>query len=274
VIPWSGEVFGTADIAFVAGKSRPFVIAPVGMANAGKTTLLASLYLHLSRGAQFPGRQFAGSYTLEAWEKIAHTLKWQIDQHPKFPPHTSRTDDRTPGLLHLSLNAAVGSTRDILLVDAPGEWFASWAESRDSIIAEPARWIVERADALLLMVDMEALAGKEAAAAIFDLRQLALRLRDLGDQTPVAVLWSKADIEVPDDTVNSVSAELCAILPSALHYRVIAAGKVRQDEKWIHPFLAGVSQLLNRMPDTEPLALSDQGFRSFGDAFLAYRGRM
>ena len=63
LLPWSGSALGLADLGFVAGRTRPFVVGISGSQNAGKTTLLGAWYLLIGRGTtDNTKRQFAGSY--------------------------------------------------------------------------------------------------------------------------------------------------------------------------------------------------------------------
>ncbi|MGI3197535.1 TRAFAC clade GTPase domain-containing protein [Streptomyces sp. GLT-R25] len=63
LLPWSGSALGLADLAFVAGRARPRIIATIGPQNAGKTTMLGAWYLLLGRGAaELRAGQFAGSF--------------------------------------------------------------------------------------------------------------------------------------------------------------------------------------------------------------------
>ncbi len=87
-LPWSGNRFGTVDLEFIAGRSRPRVIAVGGSVNAGKTTLLTFIYLLLCRGQKLESGRFAGSFTLGGWESLARSLRWQDGLGPEFPQHT------------------------------------------------------------------------------------------------------------------------------------------------------------------------------------------
>jgi hypothetical protein len=166
LLPWSGSALGLADLGFVAGRSRPFVVGIVGPQNAGKTTLLAAWYLLVGRGlAGFEKRRFAGSYSLAGWEAVASSLRCTPGNQPSFPPHTSSRDGRGRGLLHLALRDADGNTRSYLFTDAPGEWFQKWAVNRDAIDADGARWVAEYADIFLLIADCDALSGSHLGLA-------------------------------------------------------------------------------------------------------------
>jgi hypothetical protein len=129
-LPWTGASLGIDDISYIAARSSPRLIAILGPHNSGKTTLLVAWYLLLSRGWRPPDRIFAGSCSLGGWEDLAHWLRWPPAAGPAYPPHTSLHDGPKPGLLHLAFRRNDGRLEDVLLTDAPGEWFSRWAVNR------------------------------------------------------------------------------------------------------------------------------------------------
>jgi hypothetical protein len=141
LLPWSSNSLGIVDLQFIAGRSKPLLIGIIGPHNAGKTTLLTVLYLLLSQGWRVKGRRFVGSYTLGGWENLAHSLRWTPNQGPHFPPHTPNDAGRLPGLLHLAFRRDDGVLEDVLLTDAPGEWFERWAIDKGAPNLDGARWI-------------------------------------------------------------------------------------------------------------------------------------
>ena len=222
LMPWSGSALGLADLGFVSGRGRPMVVGLAGAQNAGKTTLLGAWYLLLGRGAvDFQVRQFAGSFSLAGWEAVAGSLRWNPGQPPTFPPHTTSRSGRAPGLLHLSFWEAnqVRST-DYLLADAPGEWFQKWAVNRDSAEGAGARWIAEHADVLLLVADSEALSGESMGSARGALQLLARRLADERRERPVALVWTKSDIEIPSQMEDSIREAIFGPMPDAAEFSV------------------------------------------------------
>ena len=222
MMPWSGDVLGLADLAFVAARKKPTVLAIVGPQNAGKTTLLAAWYLLLGQGAS-PDRdqRFCGSCSLSGWEVVAQPLRWKPGPVlPSFPPHTTSQGTRVPGLLHLSFRRGLEDPTNYLLTDAPGEWFRDWAHNRDASSAEGARWAAEHADAFILVADREALAGKHKAAARTDMQILARRLGTEANDRPVALVWTKADKSVDSGTEANVRKAVCRAIPSVAEFTV------------------------------------------------------
>ena len=221
-MPWSGGVLGLADLGFVAGRSKPMVLAVMGPHRAGKTTLLGALYLLLGRGARVDDRlRFSGSCSLAGWEVVANSLRWEPGSTPPaFPPHTSSRSARIPGLLHLAFKEHQGRRRDYVMTDAPGEWFRKWAVERDASDAEGARWSAEHADAFLLIADREALAGREKGAARTGIQLLARRLAGELQGRPVALVWSKSDVSLPSDMEEAVRSAVLRVIPNAVEFAV------------------------------------------------------
>jgi hypothetical protein len=205
ILPWSGRAMGISDLGFLAGRRKPFLTGVVGSHNAGKTTLLASWYLLLSRGAAcLTDRAFAGTYTFDGWEAVANAMRWAPGAMPTFPAHTTSREGRGPGLLHLSFRNKTGELLDFLFADAPGEWFQKWAMNSNSVEAEGARWVSSHADLFLIIADCEALSGegmgRARSAFQFQTRRLAA---ERGDR-PVALVWTKSDITVSAEMEGSI----------------------------------------------------------------------
>ncbi len=248
-MPWSGNVLGLADLGFIAGRRKPFVLAIVGPENAGKTTLLAAWYLLLGRGAYLEGKlqlRFSGSYSLAGWESIAGSLRWSPGPvQPTFPPHTTSGGKRMPGLLHLAFMRNDRRCRDYVMTDAPGEWFRKWAINRDTSDAEGARWVARHADAFLLMVDCEALSGAGMGRARGDVQVLARRLGVERQGRPVGLVWTKTDVAILNETEEAVRNTVLEQMPDALEFRVSVASTHDQDEDSRKGFLDLLDWVLN-----------------------------
>lgn len=221
-MPWSGGVLGLTDLGFLAGRSKPIVLAIVGPHKAGKTTLLGAWYLLLGRGLRPDEKlRLSGSYSLAGWEVVASSLRWNPGSiPPTFPPHTSSTGARIPGLLHLAFMHLNGCRRDYVMTDAPGEWFRKWAVNREAPDAEGARWAAEHADAFLLVADREALSGSEKGSARTDIQLLARRLADDLRGRPVAFVWSKSDVSITKEMEETVRRAVFRSIPKAVEFTI------------------------------------------------------
>jgi hypothetical protein len=221
LLPWSGSALGLADLSFVAGSRKPLVVGIAGPQNAGKTTLLAAWYLLLGRGvAGSEKRRFAGSYSLAGWEAVASALRWTPGQQPSFPPHTSSRGGRAPGLLHLAFREADAEARCYLFTDAPGEWFQKWAVNRDAVDGEGARWVAEHADVFLLIADRQALSGSNMGSARNSLQLLARRVAAERASHPVALVWTKSDVQVSAEMEKAVRDAVLGPMPDAEEFSV------------------------------------------------------
>ncbi|MEQ8321886.1 MAG: hypothetical protein RH946_16605 [Rhodospirillales bacterium] len=205
LFPWTGRTLGLNDLHFVAGRKKPQTVGVIGMAAAGKTTLLGALYLLICRGEEvFPGHVFAGSFSLDGWENIASFLRLTPGQRITFPPHTTTSSERGPGLLHLRMSDVTSVYRDFLFTDAPGEWFSKWSYEAEAREAEGARWIAENADRFALFADCKALSGPNAGKVRGDLQFLIRRLAASLGGRPLALVWSKSDHALDGETQDAI----------------------------------------------------------------------
>jgi hypothetical protein len=270
VLPWIGDPLGELDLEIVTARSAPYLIGLVGAHDAGKTTLLTSLYILLWQGRFLARHSFAGSYTLRGWEGLAHALSWSPGQPPRFPAHTSRASGRTPGLLHLALRQDGRTLRDVLLTDAPGEWFESWAVDRSAPGADGARWTFRHAGAFVLVIDSEALAGPRRGLARGQIIGLMRRMGDEIAGRRVAVVWAKSDCSVPDGIRDVIRQTICAAFPDHREFRVSVYPDAASSEEPGNGFLEVFDWLLEparrRIAEPVPAPVAPS------DAFLAFRG--
>lgn len=189
----------------------------LGAHDAGKTTLLTGTYLALHRGHRLADARFAGSRTLGAWESLAAWTRFEdAARQPTFPPHTPRGTSRVPGLLHLALRDSHDALRDVLLADAPGEWFTRWSLREDGEDAIGARWVVRHADTFLIFADGERLSGSDRGKARNDTRQLIERLGNHVAARPTVFVWAKSDHKPPGAIQDALRNALKDHIPHAV----------------------------------------------------------
>jgi hypothetical protein len=217
LFPWTGTALGTAELAFLTGRGDARLIAILGPHNAGKTTLLAAWYQHIGRSGKVGTVPFAGSFTLEGWEAVAHTLRWEGGV-PSFPPHTSSGAGRTPGMLHLAIRDQSKELYDFLFADSPGEWFQRWAVDNAASDAEGARWLALRASAFLITADCEALAGSSRGSARSTLIQLVRRTASERRGRPTAIVWTKADIAIAPQMRTTIMEAARTAIPDIAEF--------------------------------------------------------
>ena len=256
--PWSGFALGSVDVSGVAATRRARMVALVGGVSAGKTSLLAALFIQLRSGYRIGGMRFAGSYTLLGWDQIALHAEFPPKGTRGFPPHT--TSGRLPALLHVRLASGSSAYWDIYFTDVPGEWFEEWAYEAEDIPG--ARWIAERADLFVLLSDADALSGPTRGLAWNSYRVLASRVSSVAHGREVYPVRSKSDLmaEVPDtidealkrrdaELFGATAAPLSVIaessVPDALHAldeiirraTVLQGFSVREPKRSSDPFL-------------------------------------
>jgi Double-GTPase 2 len=207
-IPWTGNSFGLTDLNFLTASSKTILIGITGVASAGKTTFLASLYCLLRHGRKIGDYSFASSLTLNGWEDISWYLSWKENGNIQFPPHTANNAGRVPGLLHLGLKNSLGEKTDLIFTDAPGEWFDHWRNNVNSENAKGAKWIHNNSDAFLLFADCEMLEGAKRGQAKLQINSVADRLFEHIESRPIGLVWSKSDCEIPTATKEQILEHL------------------------------------------------------------------
>lgn len=216
-VPWSSSTLGLFDMAGLLPRTRSILVGVLGTHDAGKTTLLTGTYLSLLQGNQLAGAAFAGSRTIGAWESLAAWTRFDdAARKPTFPPHTPRGTARIPGILHLALRDGHDCLKDVLLTDAPGEWFTRWSIRADAKEAAGARWITKHADAFIILADCKRLAGPERGQARSQTRQLVERLGNHVDGRPSVFVWAKSDHSISDSIRGAVGRAVAEHLPQAV----------------------------------------------------------
>lgn len=190
----SGVELGTEDLLPISAASYAHVIGLVGAYNAGKTCFLLSLYMMASRQLLPDGYLFAGSLTLQGFEDRARRLReWKGGALPKqLADHTSNTDERKPGFLHLQLISDDGPVQ-LLLPDLPGEWTKSLIKQGEDIQS----WaFLNRADGIIIVLDGTELVGPDRIIQLTRAKHLLHRLKDsvhVPTDMPIVLLISKGD---------------------------------------------------------------------------------
>lgn len=271
-LPWTGNSLGTGDLELATACNRVTLVGVVGPYNSGKTSLLTLIYLLIQRGEQGSFARFAGSWTLIGWEILAASFHWRKgDVGPTFPPHTSRGAGRRPGVLHFAIRGTDNNRHDLLMTDPPGEWFSQWANNASAEGAEGARWIDDRADRFLFLVDREALATPERGKERDKLRDLARRLSSGLRSRPVTVVWTKSDVSIPSTIEQDLKECFKAEFPghTEFHVRMRFGDEDRSQVeqpcldlmKWIFA--------IDHAPTKKFAPVLDQ---DVSDLFVAYRG--
>ena len=262
-VPWNGYALGTSDLTILGGRGSPLMIGLIGPPDSGKTSLLTFIYMWLLKYGGLEDWQFAGSWTLGGWESIVQHSRWVGETPPSFPPHTS-SSGRHPGVLHITFRDAKGRLRDVLFTDAPGEWFTQWAKVPKDATAAGARWVIEHADALIMLIDSAALADpKKLPHTRRATRDLLERIGAVVPHLPMAVVWTKEDVQAPDQVRSALERTCGEFVPHAAMLRT-TVNKPETIAKCFMDMITAAESSVSKADTSEP-ALSV-------DPFLAFRG--
>lgn len=132
-------------------------IVLAGAEGSGKTTMIAALFEHLSRGS-FAGFDFAGSRSVLGFEKICHANRVISGGARATTERTIPSDEA--GYYHLALRETSGERRrrQVLLSALSGELYRWARNSREE--CEKLTFL-RRANSIIVLVDGEKLASLE-----------------------------------------------------------------------------------------------------------------
>jgi Double-GTPase 2 len=199
----------------VTAEHEAKVIVLAGEPDAGKTTLLATIYELFSKG-DVPEYSFAGTQTILAFERACFPSRTASGNQK---PVTDRTRHTRPRFYHLSLREA-GETRNrkhLLMGDISGEVFQRASDNQ----AETEKLsYLKRADVFVLILDGDKIQSRterqevaQRASLIF---RALLKAGMLTKESRVQVLVSKFDCFDPAD---ANSTEFLAYLKQDLESR-------------------------------------------------------
>lgn len=270
-LPWTGEALQPADLSLVSERSAPLIIGMIGGADAGKTSYLGMLYTLLFNGKTFENWHFAGSYTLAAWETLAQYLKIKPGGVVEFAPPTPSNPDYY-SLSHLALKKSE-IFRDVLFADSSGEVFNLWSENTQDPNAVNARWIYEKANSFIFMVDCVALIEKRGAAKS-SIVQMAEQIVANLDGRPVAIVWSKADRldEVRENIRSALAEDLTECLSDAHVFEVSNYSKSDPDTLCHKNNLAVTEYLIEKMNEPSRVKITP-AINQPHDFFFDFKGR-
>jgi len=185
-----GDVLPIEDANRVLRRGRSRVIAFVGPKEAGKTTLIASIFELFLRQPIGPFR-FSGSRTLYAFERACHPSR-AISQN--VVPKTERTRRSGVHFYHLATRKNDDLPVDMLLADRNGEDYSGAADDPSS-----ASGFVEigRADIITFLVDgLQLVESTTRSSTVSDVLAIVQALIDgdaVADRPSAAIVVTKLD---------------------------------------------------------------------------------
>jgi hypothetical protein len=189
------------------------LIGVLGAPDAGKTAILVSLYLLLSR-SKLLGYRYSDSSTLLAFDEISRgARRWNEGSPPaQMTNHTELPDERTAGFLHLRLrDTETKELHDVLIPDLPGEWSTTLIDSNRTDRLD----FLKGADVLWITIDGRAILRPETRQLVLHRTGMLMqRVKDfLGAcAPPVLLVVSHLDEGTPSvasiDKLKSDAARL------------------------------------------------------------------
>ena len=150
-----GEALTRSQASSLQTRRLSRTVGIIGPNNAGKTSLLASVY-DLLQESPIAGMGFAGSSTLIGFEKICHDARAISRRGAPHMERTSQGADAT--FFHLDLRPASGDIVSIFIGDRSGE---DYLAASDDLSAAGQFFELRRADVVALLVNGEHLASSE-----------------------------------------------------------------------------------------------------------------
>jgi hypothetical protein len=188
----SADTLTPSEVGHVLRAGDARIIAIIGPTDAGKTSLIASLY-DLFQEAPIDGVEFARSLSLHAFERACHDAR---AASRRSTPHMNRTPRGEVRFYHLDIGGgAAGDGLTLALGDRAGE---EYREAADNPSVTPAFPEIRRADSLTLLVDGERLVDPGARHNLrADLIMIVQGLIDGGALTGgqrLALVLTKLDV--------------------------------------------------------------------------------
>ena len=205
VILPSGNALTASKAHHLTSEIPTTVVILVGMADSGKTTLLAEIYEKYRQGP-FVNHLFAGTQTIMGFERVCHYARAASRGTKEVTSRTIKGIE--DNLLHLDLVDRKSRLRKRLLVsDLSGEHFEDATETNDQLRAIP---YLRRADHFVLFADAGTL--RDLAKRQSLLSQMLVLLRGCAEESLVdracrlTVVLSRHDLFPNDETDNENEA--------------------------------------------------------------------
>jgi Double-GTPase 2 len=211
--PWKGRHLALREAEAILRRSPARLLSVLGPFDAGKTSLLASLFLQIANGqyGTFPFR-FASSRTLYGFQDlVARANRWTGKPGHQIVDHTPKEDSKDSGrFLHLGLRPADGADDrhvDMLLSDTAGEWIEAWTRRADEE-ARSRLAFIPRSDGFAVVVDTFELLGASGQKMDANVGRLIRRIvASAGKRRQrrgIALVFSKFDrviheVDPPED---------------------------------------------------------------------------
>lgn len=258
VLP-SGDLLDKEEASQVLRRGVSRVIAVVAPKDAGKTTLIASVFELFLRGPIGPFH-FCGSRTMYAFERACHPSRG-VSHHVR--PKTERTLLTTVKFYHAALSRQGGPVLDLVVADRNGEDYSAAADDGSAVedFVE-----IRRADTITFLIDGWQLADPVTRNTVsFEILVIVQALADGGaieGRPRVALVLTKLDDIERSDNRERAKLDFVKIGAKFREMHSDAFGEIRSFEvaacpsDMSLPLGHGVADLLAYWAETAPHAFS------------------
>ena len=188
------------------------VLALIGAKDAGKSSLIASLYDLFQTGA-VGKTSFSGSMTLPALEELCHNAR---AASRRSAPHFERTPHGPVRFYHIELageNTGNAAGQTVLFGDRAGEDYRSATDDPNISLEFPE---VRRADSLTFLVDGKRLLASgdrhNVRSEVLAIAQAFVESGILTSRVPLALVLTKMDLVDASDKKERVKADYASIV--------------------------------------------------------------
>lgn len=260
-----GEALEIGETNIITNSSKTRLILLVGLSDAGKTTMLASIFDLFQSQSNFSGYSFAGSKTLIGFERRCHHARIKSERDIPETERTKSSDSRV--FLHLKVNKENTST-NLLFTDISGEIFK---ELNNSTIESKNFELAKRADHFALFIDSDQLSDfvkrNVAKTRSIGILSSLIEANMLGVHTFIEVIFSrwdllnsKTNIETHTKFVNSLKDEIIRKF-SSTHCNIAFYNLASRPES-MFPFGYGIAEIFCDWVEKTPLTYNTMEYDS------------
>lgn len=240
-----GEAIAVADLETATAEHPASIVAPLGIVDAGKTTLICLMFDQV-RTRREPAWKFTRSRTALGFARRGHDSSFNSG---RTRPTTGRTAKTASGLcLHLGMRrAADDSPAPIVFIDLSGEHVQDFVSGKD---VEQLNEAVRRAHHVPVVINGADIANpKTRRRAIMQGQSLLARLKNLTlrDGALVSIVITKADLLVGTDLdpiIRKITFEYP--IPEERRFATADRGETVERGHGIHDLLTHLAQLPSR----------------------------
>jgi hypothetical protein len=261
-----GEALELCETNCITNSSLTRLILLVGLSDAGKTTMLASIFDLFQRQSNFCGYSFAGSKTLIGFERRCHHARIKSERDIPVTERTKSSDSRV--FLHLKVNNKDNVSTNLLFTDISGEIFK---ELNNSTIESKKFELAKRADHFALFIDSDQLSDLTnrniaKTRSIGILRSL-IETNMLGENTYIEIIFSrwdllncKSDVEIHTKFVDGIKEEI--IKKFAKTHNNIAFFNLASRPIKLFKFGHGISEIFTDWVEKTPFTFNKKEYSS------------